>query len=69
MKRLSIVFAIIIFAGLVLVYWLLIADLPSPDALITRSSPDATRRSSAWPTAMSRTGISGNPARSTRCVG
>ncbi|MFQ5854621.1 MAG: transglycosylase domain-containing protein [Anaerolineae bacterium] len=43
MKRLSIVFVATILAGLALGYWLLVANLPSPEALITRSSPDATK--------------------------
>ncbi|MFQ5342695.1 MAG: transglycosylase domain-containing protein, partial [Anaerolineae bacterium] len=43
MKRLTIVLAALTLAGLVLGYWLLVADLPSPEALITRSSPDATK--------------------------
>jgi membrane peptidoglycan carboxypeptidase len=43
MKRLTIILTATILAGLALGYWLLVADLPSPAALITRSSPDATK--------------------------
>ncbi|MBS1254154.1 MAG: Penicillin-binding protein 2D [Anaerolineales bacterium] len=43
MKRLSIILLTIALAGLTLGYWLLLADLPSPEALITRTSPDATK--------------------------
>ncbi|RME47193.1 MAG: penicillin-binding protein [Chloroflexi bacterium] len=43
MKRLIIVLVAMILAGLALGYRLFIADLPSPDALLTRSSPDTTK--------------------------
>lgn len=43
MKQIAIVLALVAFGTLILSVWLLVADLPAPEALLARSSPDATK--------------------------